>query len=61
MPCKPSDLFPDKKTVAHEKGTVTHGRQLGVMGDDNDSLAMAFPKIEEQLMDLSLRLGVEIS
>ena len=56
-----STLFIDKKAVTHKERTVAHGRESGIVGDDDNGLSVVRPQVEEKLVDFGFGVGVEVA
>ena len=54
-------LFIDKKAVSHEERTVAHGRESGIVGDDDNGLSVVRPQVEEKLVDFGFGVGIEVA
>ena len=50
-----------KKSVPHLEHPVRHGRQVPVMGDDDDGLSEAVAEVEEKLVDVFLGIAVQVA
>ena len=56
-----STLFIDKKAVTHKERTVAHGRESGIVGDDDNGLSVVRPQVEEKLVDFGFGVGIEVA